>query len=393
MVAVRAREPRTLSVSVLETPFRVVFGGGVSDEDAARIADSWASCAAEPDDEARDVLAEVAATPSASLDDSPRVSSATLEQLEESLTSTLTVEAIGARRSDLLMLHACGIADDSGRVLAFVAASGTGKTTIARTLGLRFGYVTDETVAMTPDGRVLPYPKPLSVKPLTGSAPKAQLAPGSLSLRPVPEVPLRLAGVVLLERRDGVGTPFLEDVDPMEAIEDLVPQTSYLSARPRPIADLVRTLTGLGGVRRLVYSEAGSVVPLVEEAFDTLGAHAPAIWSEVLALPLEPLQEARPGSVLRAPADDVIALPDGQLLVFCEDTLVRLSGIGPIVWRHLGSGMDVDGLVAAVLDEAGPPPPGVDATAVVEAALVELEGLRVITRGAPPGPTPDGWHV
>ncbi|AND17279.1 hypothetical protein C5C18_10855 [Rathayibacter tritici] len=335
----------------------------------------------------------MAVTPSAPLDDSPRVSSTTLAQLEESLTSTLTVEAIGARRGDLLMLHACGIADDSGRVLAFVAASGTGKTTIARTLGLRFGYVTDETVAVAADGRVLPYPKPLSVKPLTGSAPKAQVAPASLSLLPVPKAPLRLAGVVLLERRDGVGAPFLEHVDPMEAIEDLVPQTSYLSARPRPITDLVRRLTSLGGVRRLVYSEADSVVPRVEEVFATLGAPAPTIWSEVVALPLEPLHEARPGSVRRAPADDAVALPDGQLLVFCDDTLVRLSGIGPLVWRHLGSAVDVDGLVAAVLDEAGPPPPGVDAAAVVEAALVELEGLRVITRGTSPRLTPDGWHV
>ncbi|PPH09770.1 hypothetical protein C5C71_10735 [Rathayibacter sp. AY1C1] len=370
----------------------MVFGRGVGDEDAARIADSWAACASEPDAGARDVLAEVGHDPSVPVDGSPRVSSATLAQLEESLTSTLTLEAIGARRADLLMLHACGISDESGRVLAFVAASGTGKTTIARTLGSRFGYVTDETVGVTPEGRVLPYPKPLSVKPLTGSAPKAQLAPGSLALRPVPEAPLRLAGVLLLERRDGVGTPFLEHVDPVDAIEDLVPQTSYLSARPRPIADLVRTLSALGGVRRLVYSEAASVVHLVEEVFASLGAEAPSAWSEVVSVQLDPVGEALPGTVLRTPADDAVELADGQLLVFCGGTLVRLSGIGPTIWRHAGRGSDLPGLVAAVLEEAGPPPAGVDAEAVVESAVVELEGLGVIRRGTPPEPTPDGWH-
>ncbi|QHC54906.1 hypothetical protein EV639_10282 [Rathayibacter tanaceti] len=378
---------------MLETPFRVVFGAGVSEEDAARIADSWACCAADPDSAARDVLAEVAPTPTRQVGTGMRVSSTSVAQLEESLTSTLTVEAIGERRGDLLMLHACGIADEDGHVLAFVAASGTGKTTIARTLGSRFGYVTDETVGVTSEGRVLPYPKPLSVKPLSGSAPKAQLAPTALGLRPAPDVPLVLAGVVLLERRDAVDAPYLEPVDPIEAIEDLVPQTSYLSARPRPITGLVRTLTALGGVRRLVYSEAGSVVHLVEEAFAGLGAPAPAAWGDVSAVPLGAAGEVPPGALVRTPADDAVELPDGQLLVFCNDVLVRLSGIGPVVWRHADRGAHVAGLVASVLEEVGPPPVGVDAEAAVEAAVSELEDLGVITRTPPLPTTPDGWHA
>lgn len=380
-------------MSVLETPFRVVFGQGITDNDAARIADSWASCAAEPDAAARDVLAEVAAVTSSTGGETMHVSTATLAQLEESLTSTLTVEAIGARRHELLMLHACGVADESGRVLAFVAASGTGKTTIARALGARFGYVTDETVAVTPEGRVLAYPKPLSVKPLTGSAPKAQLAPDALGLRPVPDAPLTLAGVILLERRDDLKAPRLEHVDPVDAIEDLVPQTSYLSARPRPITDLVHTLTALGGVRRLVYSEAGSVVRLVEETFAKLGAVAPPVWNEVVPVSLDAVPEARPGAILRAPADDAVLLPDGQLLLFCVDTLVRLSGIGPVIWRLAGQAPEFDDLVAAVLAEVGEPPAGVNVRGAVKVALSELEDLGVVTRTLPRPPTPDGWHA
>lgn len=382
-----------MSVSVLETPFRVTFGQGVTADDAARIASSWSSCAAESDSAARDVLAEVAAIASPTDGETVQVSTTTLAQLEETLTSTLTVEAIGARRHELLMLHACGVADESGRVLAFVAASGTGKTTIARALGARFGYVTDETVAVTPEGRVLAYPKPLSVKPLTGSAPKAQLAPDALGLRPVPNAHLTLAGVILLERRDCLEAPRLEHVDPVDAIEDLVPQTSYLSARPRPITDLVRTLTALGGVRRLIYSEAGSVVRLVEETFAKLGAVAPPVWNEVVPVSLDAVGDAPPGAILRAPADDAVLLPDGQLLLFCVDTLVRLSGIGPVIWRLAERGPGLDDLVTAVLAEVGEPPAGIDARKAIEVALSELEDLGVVARTLPHPPTPDGWHA
>ncbi|WKK70805.1 hypothetical protein Q0F99_13665 [Rathayibacter oskolensis] len=149
---------RSMSVTVLEVPFRVDFGSGLDDADVRRITASWSSCASAPDDAARLVHADVVVDGSHRPSSGVRVLTRSVEQLEESLTSTLTVEAIGVRRHDLLMLHACGMAAEDGRVLAFVAASGTGKTTIARALGTRFGYVTDETVGVTPSGRVLPYP-------------------------------------------------------------------------------------------------------------------------------------------------------------------------------------------------------------------------------------------
>ncbi|PPG20673.1 hypothetical protein C5D16_09240 [Rathayibacter toxicus] len=376
---------RSMSISVLGVPFRVVFGSGISLDDATRITASWASCSAEHDPEAREVVAEVGIATGTSPVTGIHVRGGSIEQLEETLTSTLTIEAIGERREDLLMLHACGMANDDGRVLAFVAASGTGKTTISRALGTRYGYITDETVAVMPDGRVIPYPKPLSVKPLTGTAPKSQLAPDSLALLPVPETPLVLAGVVLLERRDPGEVARFEQVDPVKAIEDLVPQTSYLSARKRPITDLVQRLTDLGGVRRLVYSEAAEVVGLVEELFSSLGDEAPAAWREIRALPLEPpapVAAPEPGVTLiaRAPTHDALALPDGELLVFCHNQLVRLSGIGPSLWRHAGAGITSSDLVKAVRAEVGAPPPGIDPEVVVAAALDELEQLGIIVR-------------
>ncbi|SMH46144.1 hypothetical protein SAMN06295885_2683 [Rathayibacter oskolensis] len=382
-----------MSISVLDVPFRVDFGPGLDDEDVSRISTSWASCAVPPDAEARVVVADVATGGAARASSGLRVLSGSVAHLEEVLTSTLTVEAIGERRNDLLMLHACGMAADDGRVLAFVAASGTGKTTIARALGTRFGYVTDETVGVAHDGRVLPYPKPLSVKPLTGSAPKAQLAPMSIGLRPLPDAPLTLAGVVLLDRREHIAQPYLEAVEPVEAIDLLVPQTSYLSARPRPISGLVATLRGLGGVSRLVYSESAGVVDLVESAFTAAGAGAPPAWGEVVALDLDPTGAAAGEDVLRAPADDAILLPGGEIVVFCENRLVRLSGIGPVIWRLVGHGISTDALIGAVLAEVGRPPAGVDPREAVTAALSELAGLGVIARAPASSTTPDGVHA
>ncbi|MBF4462876.1 MULTISPECIES: hypothetical protein [unclassified Rathayibacter] len=382
-----------MSVAVLEVPFRVVFGSGVTEDDAARIMTSWESCRIEPTEGSREVVVEVGERQPTPVSQGTRITSSSVQQLEETLTSTLTVEAIGVRRSELLMLHACGIADDDGRVLAFVAASGTGKTTISRALGTRFGYVTDETVAVLPDGRVLPYPKPLSVKPLTGTAPKAQLAPASLSLRPLPEAPLVLAGVILLERREGVETPRFEPVDPIAAVEDLVPQTSYLSARPRPITDLVERLIALGGVRRLVYSEAKAVLDLVEKAFAAPQEAAPALWEAVEPLPTGARADVPDGLIVRSPTDDALLMPGGEILLFLENRLVRLSGIGPSIWRLSGEGIARAELTQALLAEVGAPPAGVDADAVVGDALDELDELGVLSRITSTTPAPKGWHA
>lgn len=60
-------------------------------------------------------------------------------------------------------VHAAVLASQAG-VLAMPAESGTGKSTLAAACLQRgFGYVSDEALVLTPNGVVLPYPRPLAL--------------------------------------------------------------------------------------------------------------------------------------------------------------------------------------------------------------------------------------
>ena len=70
---------------------------------------------------------------------------------------------IAARAGELLMLHAGAVAHPvTGRALVFVAPGGTGKSTLTRRLGKRYGYLSDGTVGSSPDTlRIHPNPQPI----------------------------------------------------------------------------------------------------------------------------------------------------------------------------------------------------------------------------------------
>ncbi len=121
----------------------------------------------------------------------------------------LTNASILRRSGQCVMLHAAGVASDDGGTVALVAASGTGKTTAARVLGRRLGYVSDETVAVEHDLTVRAYPKPLSIV-VDPASPwvKHERSPDDLALRRPPHS-LRLSAVVVLERSDDAVAPSL----------------------------------------------------------------------------------------------------------------------------------------------------------------------------------------
>ena len=214
------------------------------------------------DEDTRDRLARqwsralVAAAPDGAADTVPAPSGAPewVDVRDYALTTQVTLAALRATAGERYNLHAGGLADDDGRVLAVVAPSGTGKTTATRLLAERLGYVSDETVSITPDGVVHPHPKPLSlvVDPEQPGR-KEQRSPDELGLRPTPGS-ARLARFVVLRR--GVPDPRgLVLLEPMEALLSLIEQSSSVSQATDPLVTLLSLAQDAGGVWALEYDE------------------------------------------------------------------------------------------------------------------------------------------
>ncbi|MFN3948644.1 hypothetical protein [Microbacterium sp.] len=182
------------------------------------------------------------------------------------LSTRVTVAALGARRGEVWMLHAGGVADEAGRVAVLIGPSGAGKTTAVTALGAHLGYVSDESIGVENSGRVLAYRKPLSVV-RAGESWKEQIPPSALGLLPLPEGPLVLAALILLDRRrdpsSGSREPVLTPVAEGEAIAMMAEQSSYLTMMPRPLQTIRSHLRRLGGVHRLAYDDASQLPAVV----------------------------------------------------------------------------------------------------------------------------------
>ena len=218
-------------------------------DDAEAVRAVWADAAADAADEPAAVIV-------------PRASGRT--RMLQSLSRQVTRAAIDARRADLWMLHAAGIATPAGDVVAFVGPSGRGKTTASRHLGRHYGYVSDETIGIARDGRVLAYRKPLSIieEP---RAPKVERRPSSLGLGTIPR-DLRVRAIVLLHRHpDHQGAPVVTRIDLADALDDLVTQSSHLVERPDSLRFIAAIAEATGGIRAVRYREASELPGIVPE--------------------------------------------------------------------------------------------------------------------------------
>jgi len=314
------------------------------------------------------------------------VSANSSEALAQRIASQVTLEAIGGLRGEALMFHAAAVALDDGRVIGFVGPSGRGKTTAAQELGRVYGYVTDETLAVRTDGSVLAYPKPLSIG--SKSAVKATERASTLGLREMPRDTLHLAALVLLDRRPDAAEPFVESVPIIEAISELVPQVSHLSALDRPLRILIGTILSTGGVRRIVYSEATSLPSLVDDLLRTVDETAPVLMDasnlsrrdcDCAGKVLEKESTVdRPGAYWRGAFVDAMLLDD-SLIVLASGRLTVLAGVGPAIW------LAADGLTEEELKEAAQrdlpaPPADVVVDEVISDALQSLETAGLVVR-------------
>ncbi len=295
--------------------------------------------------------------------------------LASALSSQVTLKAIEARKGELVMLHACGIAEPDGRVTAFVGPSGRGKTTLASRLARRFGYVTDETVGVDAEGRVHPYRKPLSVIE-SGShhGDKTQLNSQALGLVPLPAEPLVLGAICLIERDpEHEAAPDVTEVGLAEAITALVPELSYLPALERPLQTLAALIDRVGGVRRIRYQDAEQVVDVVPGLRSR--PRSPQLWE---ALPAESAPRVRSDDVYhRAPADDGISI--SGVYVFLHGTRVQVvDGVGPLIWDALPA--DRATITDDVVARIGVPETG-DARTLIDRALDDLIDAGIVEAG------------
>lgn len=193
-----------------------------------------------------------------------------LAPLLQRFTQDVTWAAIKAQRGRLYMFHAGAVTDPAtGAALAYVAAGGTGKTTLSRVLGRTHGYVTDETVGFTLDGHIHPYEKPLSVRPHHFQGIKDELSPDALGLVPVhPGAHLRR--FVLIRRDSALEQPTVEELSVADAIMALASESSSLSSLNQPLQSLAAFLDQCPPTVRVTYSEAEGVrdllIDLLEES-------------------------------------------------------------------------------------------------------------------------------
>ncbi|WP_407361019.1 hypothetical protein [Microbacterium sp. LBN7] len=287
------------------------------------------------------------------------------------LSTDVTIAALAHRRADpVWMLHAAGLADESGRVVVLSAPSGTGKTTAARHLSRRYAYVSDETIAIAPDGGVEPYRKPLSIIE-AHSTHKAQVALSSLDGgRPLP-FPLRVAKIVVIDRSaDGPEQPSLEELDVAEALELLGPQTSYLCDGEAPLQRIAALLEATGGAVRLRYREVADIDPIIERLLRTELRPVDAVSPRPTASDAAP---TRTDAFARAATADELGL-DGRIAILQRTPtggqVHVLDGIGPSLWAAAHDHTLTE-IVEAVVTAHGEPETG-DARSIVQAALQEL---------------------
>lgn len=187
-----------------------------------------------------------------------------LRRVMDELSTRITQDALALRVGEWWLLHACALADPAtGATVVLVAPSGTGKTTAARTLGRRWAYLTDETAAIDPEGRLTPYPKPLSLL-VDGRRPKDQVSPSDLELLPAVPEPY-LAAVALLDRDPGMDGVEVTDVRTVEGLPLLAEQTSSLHLLPQPLHLVAGMLARTGGLRRIRYAEASDLHDVVAD--------------------------------------------------------------------------------------------------------------------------------
>lgn len=335
-----------------------------SDEVIAAIQDSWKDARVD-DDREPDAVVDVSL-----------LSALSLDHLLESLSVRVTLKALEHRGGEALLFHAAGVAASDGRVIAFVGPSGRGKTTISRNLAKHYGYVSDETIAVDCDLEVRPYRKPLSLK--RDPRPKEQVAPSDLGLLHLPETPLTLARLIVLDRHEEATAPYVEHLDILDGINVVLPETSYLIEVPHPLQQLANLVERTGGILRLHYSEAADLIDFIPSILEMKSSAGS--WENGLAASERELADrVRGRSVVPGDVVDAISAEDRVLLLKNDRIAVMLDGVGPGIWDAAKRGLTFDETIEYV-DERYGLPEGLDVRGTLESMIDECVDAGILQR-------------
>ncbi len=264
-----------LRITALDTAFDLTFSPKTDNTFRDAVAAAWSRCLAAPDGSATTSADHLPASPPTkrpdpSTPDDGEPLRAALQRLSQEVTRHL----IAAQTGRLFMLHAGAVSHPrTGASVVFVAPSGTGKTTLARLLGRTHGYLTDETVGIDPaTGRIHPYPKPLSIAPAHSDRwRKVETSPDALGLLPEPPNPT-VSRIVLLRRDQAPHAPVSADeLNLLDGVGALIPETSALNRLPRPLQTVADLLNRTGPALRLTYHEASDLVPVLTALLEESG--------------------------------------------------------------------------------------------------------------------------
>ncbi|REJ08059.1 hypothetical protein DY023_01990 [Microbacterium bovistercoris] len=322
----------------------------------------------------------------------PRIADRTDGAFPYAFSRAVTQAAIARHAGSALLLHAAGlVSPDGGRCVVMVAASGTGKSTAARTLGQDFGYLSDELIMVDADQRVRGLTKPLSIIVPGFPGGKEESSPDALGLGPTPASPPALAALVSLSREPEAGAPQLEPISLHDVIAEVVPQTSSLWRVERPLQHLAEAASHGGGPYRLRYAEIAEARELVAGLFEKTDA-APPAWQE--HLPGESDRWVADDASIGAPGDRLVRAPwtdaieqDGEISVLAGSRFTRVAGIAATIWLLCAEAHSEGELVDALTREHGEHP---DAAELVRSAVGELRGRGLLTAVASSGVSPRG---
>lgn len=372
-----------VTVTAFGVQVRVRVGGSGAESLRDHLLEAWDWCGAETSavrDDGSPVVVAVL-DPDEALHDQiwalRGVAGESLQIVAEALAPAITFAALEESRGGLLMLHAAGLAHPStGRTALLVGASGAGKSTACRALGRQFAYVSDETIALTPDLEILDYPKPLSLFPEGRRWGKEQRGPSQLGLL-ARTTAVSVGAVVILTRDEAAPSPpEVTDLSVVDAVALMAEQSSYLGELSDPLHCLARVANSAGALVRVRYRDATELAPLLEEFLTRrtidLGA------DEVTPPNIDDLASDSIGwgrTVARRPVLDFFS-QDGLGVAMLADG--RVLSLSPLATRLMtlldGASSTVPELTDALVEEFGAPSDEPEPVRLVDDLVATLIG-------------------